>query len=194
MFARSAARLALAAGLALPLTALLPAAASAQLAVRCGPHDCDYISCHDDGNHCVRLDTPDFITHPRWSREALLRAAWRQDDPGRDWRDGWRGEDGGWHYAAERWHHGLHRVCDPDGDRCYYSRARWWNYREYYRVHGYHWVDQRGWNGAWYDGHSDWRDSDDRGYGREGYYGAEYHRGYREGGFYGPDGRWHEGW
>jgi len=34
---------------------------------------------------------------------------------------------------------GLHFVCDRDGDRCYSSYAPFWDYREYYRRHGYHW-------------------------------------------------------
>jgi hypothetical protein len=34
-----------------------------------------------------------------------------------------------------------HLVCDPDGDRCYRSRSYYWDYREYYRRHGYRWDD-----------------------------------------------------
>lgn len=34
---------------------------------------------------------------------------------------------------------GRHVVCDPDGDRCYLSRSWRWNYRQYYRLHGYRW-------------------------------------------------------
>jgi hypothetical protein len=32
-------------------------------------------------------------------------------------------------------------ACDPDGDRCYRSLSPYWDYREYYRRHGYHWID-----------------------------------------------------
>lgn len=32
-------------------------------------------------------------------------------------------------------------VCDSDGDRCYRSSGSYWNYREYYRRHGYRWND-----------------------------------------------------
>jgi hypothetical protein len=32
-----------------------------------------------------------------------------------------------------------HTVCDSDGDRCYQTYDRYWNYREYYRRHGYRW-------------------------------------------------------
>ncbi len=31
-------------------------------------------------------------------------------------------------------------VCDPDGDRCYRSEGSHWDYREYYRRHGYEWT------------------------------------------------------
>jgi hypothetical protein len=34
-------------------------------------------------------------------------------------------------------------VCDPDGDRCYRSDGGYWDYREYYRRHGYRWLDER---------------------------------------------------
>jgi hypothetical protein len=32
-------------------------------------------------------------------------------------------------------------VCDPGGDRCYRSSEPYWNYRTYYRRHGYQWLD-----------------------------------------------------
>jgi hypothetical protein len=35
--------------------------------------------------------------------------------------------------------HGGYIVCDSDGDRCYHASEPFWNYREYYRRHGYHW-------------------------------------------------------
>ena len=35
--------------------------------------------------------------------------------------------------------YGGHLVCDSYGDRCYESSTPYWNYRDYYRVHGYHW-------------------------------------------------------
>jgi hypothetical protein len=36
---------------------------------------------------------------------------------------------------------GSHYVCDTYGDRCYSSYAPYWDYREYYRRHGYRWND-----------------------------------------------------
>jgi hypothetical protein len=44
-------------------------------------------------------------------------------------------------YDGYGYRHHRHYVCDPDGDRCYRSRSYYWNYREYYRRHGYRWED-----------------------------------------------------
>ncbi len=58
-----------------------------------------------------------------------------------DWRRGdhwWSRYDRDDRRDYQRVHH---LVCDPDGDRCYESRGWHWNYREYYRRHGYHWND-----------------------------------------------------
>ena len=65
------------------------------------------------------------------------------DDERDDRRDPYyRGEyRGDWGGSAGRRHHGF-VVCDPDGDRCYRSRHPDWNYREYYRRHGYRWLDE----------------------------------------------------
>lgn len=35
-----------------------------------------------------------------------------------------------------------YRVCDSDGDRCYLSNSPYWDYRQYYRNHGYRWDDE----------------------------------------------------
>ncbi|HEX3664240.1 MAG TPA: hypothetical protein VHU23_03285 [Rhizomicrobium sp.] len=32
-----------------------------------------------------------------------------------------------------------HRVCDNNGDRCYSSQGRRWDFRQYYRELGYRW-------------------------------------------------------
>jgi len=47
------------------------------------------------------------------------------------YRDGYYGDGDGY----------RHLVCDSDGDRCYRSYRDCWDYREYYRRHGYHWED-----------------------------------------------------
>jgi hypothetical protein len=36
----------------------------------------------------------------------------------------------------------LHLVCDGDGDRCYPSNTRRWDFRAYYRRLGYRWNDE----------------------------------------------------
>jgi len=48
-------------------------------------------------------------------------------------RVGYRGDDYGSGYGYGQ------LVCDSDGDRCYRSSEPYWNYREYYRRHGYRW-------------------------------------------------------
>lgn len=39
-------------------------------------------------------------------------------------------------------YYGGYRVCDSDGDRCYSSGSPYWDYRQYYRNHGYRWEDE----------------------------------------------------
>jgi hypothetical protein len=142
--------------------------ASAALAVRCGPNNCDYVECHDNGNHCRRLDRPDFLSGHPWRAQGsyyqparFTLAGWREDD-----EDRYDGDDGrydgryyeGGYYRDGDWRHELHLVCDSDGDRCYRTHDRWWNYREYYRRHGYHWDDGDHWHGG------------DRDYDRDGHW------------------------
>lgn len=172
---RSAA-LAAAASLSAVMVTACVAPAAAQTAIRCDGDGCAVIRCHNDGNACVRSDRGDFDGD--WGAPAYLRAGWGEEGDGWNRPDrwhGWRG-DGAWRDASAYDRPGLRRVCDPDGDRCYFSRARWWNYREYYRVHGYHWIG-----------------------GEEGYAGypeeeGDGARGDRAGGFYGPNGEWHQSW
>lgn len=75
------------------------------------------VRCDRDGDRCYRVqrDDDDYRS-TRWRRE-------RYDD--------------GYSYSYSDYH----TVCDSDGDRCYRSRGSYWNYREYYRRHGYHWED-----------------------------------------------------
>jgi len=60
-------------------------------------------------------------------------------DDRRDWYDR-RDDRGNWDSYHDRRYRGF-VVCDPDGDRCYRSRHPYWSYREYYRRHGYRWLD-----------------------------------------------------
>ncbi|MDR3526431.1 MAG: hypothetical protein P4L57_04060 [Rhizomicrobium sp.] len=75
---------------------------------------------------------------PRYCDRDCYRSALRYDrdydnryDRGYEDRDGYRDSD----WSGR----GLRYVCDSDGDRCYASESRYWDYREYYRRHGYHW-------------------------------------------------------
>jgi hypothetical protein len=62
-----------------------------------------------------------------------------------DGRYGYRHERGGYDrydgYYGRGGYDRDHRVCDSDGDRCYSSRSPYWDYRQYYRNHGYRWQD-----------------------------------------------------
>jgi hypothetical protein len=74
--------------------------------------------CADDWRYC---DEEQYDFHPRYYHSG------RYDENGYD----------------GRYYHGHHKfiVCDSDGDRCYRSSRRHWNYRKYYRHHGYRWLD-----------------------------------------------------
>jgi hypothetical protein len=76
--------------------------------------------CDDSGYHCYRVRRDDDSDY------------YRRDG----YYDGGYGRDYGRDYDGDR-----HYVCDSDGDRCYSSRGRYWNFHEYYRRHGYHWDD-----------------------------------------------------
>ena len=85
-----------------------------------GGYDDGRIYCDDSGYRCYRA---------------------RRDDDDSYWnRDDWRGDRDG-DYRDRDWDWGRHEVCDSDGDRCYSTSGRYWNYREYYRRHGYRWND-----------------------------------------------------
>ena len=105
----------------------LGAFAAAQSALAGDYRSCDgdycHVVCDRDGDHCYRIQE----RGDDWQN-------WRSDDYDRyhDWD---RNND--W----DRDYHRMHDVCDSDGDRCYLSESDYWNYREYYRIHGYHWGD-----------------------------------------------------
>ncbi|MDE2112473.1 MAG: hypothetical protein KGJ79_15115 [Alphaproteobacteria bacterium] len=108
-------------GSLLALGALATAqSASADDDGRCGGVYC-HVVCDRDGDHCYRTEARgddwhhghDYYSDHNW-------------DHGRDW---------------DRGYHHMRYVCDTDGDRCYRSGSDYWNYREYYRIHGYHWAD-----------------------------------------------------
>lgn len=54
---------------------------------------------------------------------------------------GGKGEKYDGYYGKGGYDRGY-RVCDSDGDRCYLSNSPYWDYRQYYRDHGYRWDDE----------------------------------------------------
>lgn len=60
----------------------------------------------------------------------------------RQYRRSCYGDDCGrrYGYGGEYYQSRSYRVCDSDGDRCYHSRQPYWDYRTYYRKHGYRWL------------------------------------------------------
>jgi len=127
-------------GLGASLMSATPAAAD--VAVRCGAYGCDEIHCNYTGDRCYRLGN---------STGYAYRARYSYGD-GRYYRSGYRDYD-----RADYDDYG-HYVCDSDGDRCYRSPSPYWNYREYYRRHGYHWVREE----ARYEPRYDYAPSDYR--------------------------------
>lgn len=92
----------------------LPTAALAgSTATRCDAHGCTHIHCNATGDRCYRYDDPD----------------------GRSGRSGCAGCGETFARVGQT----SRRLCDSDGDRCYVSQGRQWDYREYYRRHGYRW-------------------------------------------------------
>lgn len=78
------------------------------------------VYCDDAADRCYRLQrdkADDYRSGDRWQND--YRWDSRYDDADYD--------------------RGRHAVCDPDGDRCYLSRSWRWDYRQYYRLHGYRW-------------------------------------------------------
>jgi hypothetical protein len=92
---------------------------------RAGDDEYSRVYCDDSGYHCYRVQRNYEDDHYR-NRDYRGDAPY-YDNSGYD--DDYYG-DRGWHY-----------VCDSDGDRCYSSTGPYWNFREYYRRHGYHWDD-----------------------------------------------------
>jgi hypothetical protein len=99
---------------------MLPGGATAgSTATRCDSHGCVHIHCNANGDHCYRYDDYD----PRAGRRDCAGCGEGDQALGHRFRAG----------------ENSHRVCDSDGDRCYASRATHWNYRVFYRRHGYRW-------------------------------------------------------
>jgi len=100
-----------------------PAAAD-NVATRCSSYGCEAIRCNYTGDRCYRIDG---------FRRDAYESSWYGEDYGRSYYD---------EPYYERIGYGGRLVCDSDGDRCYRSDSPFWNYREYYRRHGYHWTNE----------------------------------------------------
>jgi hypothetical protein len=131
------------AALAMVLSASAPAFAG-DVASRCGDNGCDRIHCDYSGNHCVRYSDYDGRYNGYtngYDNGGYYGGSGQSYDNGYRYggygpspydRGAYGGYDGG--YAR--------LVCDNTGSRCYRSNAPYWNYREYYRLHGYRWRDR----------------------------------------------------
>ncbi|HEY3777587.1 MAG TPA: hypothetical protein VGL35_05975 [Rhizomicrobium sp.] len=94
-------------------------ASAGSTATRCDAHGCVHIHCNPSGDRCYRYGDEQF---------RHVRGACGDCGLGPGERvHGLNMETGG------------HLVCDPAGDRCYSSDAPHWDYREYYRRHGFRW-------------------------------------------------------
>ena len=92
---------------------------------RCYSRYCASVYCDHDDDRCYRPESRDYDRRDYDRDEGRYEV--RRD------RDGYR--DSNWRGDYRR----MHYACDSDGDRCYPSTSRYWDYREYYRRHGYHW-------------------------------------------------------
>ena len=101
-----------------------------------------YGDCADDWRYCdryLRDDAPYYYNSGYYWGGHGYHSGYGYD---RGYRRhyGYRRHDYGHGYDSDYGSGGF-VVCDPDGDRCYRSGEPYWNYRTYYRRHGYHWLD-----------------------------------------------------
>jgi hypothetical protein len=129
------------AALGLFLSANLPVQAG-DVATRCGQYGCDQVHCQDRGDHCTRYSDYDGYYNGYTNGYGNYGGNYGgyyggydnygPDDQVYDGSYGGYGAYGGYDSGARV-------VCDSEGTRCYQSYTPYWDYREYYRVHGYHW-------------------------------------------------------
>jgi hypothetical protein len=109
--------------LGLVVFAFTTSLALSDIAVRCAAHLCVYVRCNETGNRCHRISRAEGSAYvgrehfdPSYSRGGRFD---RNRGVGRNYQ---------------------HTACDEDGERCYRSSEREWNYRDYYRGLGYRWI------------------------------------------------------
>ncbi len=129
-------------------------AQAGEVASRCGQFGCDRIHCDYSGNHCVRYS--DYDSYYNGYTNGYDRDRYGSyGGYGDEYYDRGPAYDNGYYGGSESYGNGYyggygpdyggygHLVCDNAGDRCYRTNAPGWNYREYYRQHGYSWDTPR---------------------------------------------------
>ena len=129
----------------LVLSASFGASAQAgEVATRCGSYGCDQVDCHDQGNRCTRYSDYDSYyngyTNGYYGGYDNYAPSPSYDDNGYyGGYDNYAPSYDNGYYGGNDSYSAAHLVCDNEGSRCYRSYAPYWDYREYYRIHGYRW-------------------------------------------------------
>jgi hypothetical protein len=126
-------------GLVLSANLAAPAQAG-ETATRCGQYGCDQVRCHDRGDSCTRYSDYDSY-YNGYTNGAYGGSYGGYDNYGDDDQvyDGAYGGYGSGYGSYGGYDNGARVVCDSAGTRCYQSSTPYWDYHEYYRVHGYRW-------------------------------------------------------
>jgi hypothetical protein len=145
---------------ALVLSASITAQAGEEVATRCGQFGCDQVRCDHSGNRCVRFSNYDsyyngYTNGPNGGYGYGNEYGYNGYDS-YGYNNGYGGYaapaygtppvnnyNGGAPYAYSNGYYGGYGpgnyVCDSEGDRCYQSSSPYWDFHEYYRLHGYRW-------------------------------------------------------
>jgi hypothetical protein len=148
------------AAVALVLSAGVSAQAGGDVATRCNSAGCDKIRCDFTGDQCVRFSSyDDYYNGYTNGDDNGYYGGYAGNSggygpyygSGPTYGNGFAGPNGtyggygsypnGYYggYGGYYGGYGAQLVCDRSGARCYRSSAPYWSYREYYRLHGYHW-------------------------------------------------------
>jgi hypothetical protein len=124
-------------------------AAADEIATRCGSYGCDHVDCRDQGNHCTRYSDYDGYYNGYTNGGYTNGDYGGYDNYAQSPSYDDNGYYGGYNNAAPTYDNGYYGgndsysaarlVCDNEGTRCYSSYTPYWDYREYYRIHGYRW-------------------------------------------------------
>ena len=130
-------------------------AQAGDVATRCGQYGCDQVRCDDHGDHCTRYsDYDSYYNGYTNGYDRGYGSNYGGNYGGYDNYDNYGDDDqvyngayGGYGgYGAYGGYgtyggygNGLRLVCDSQGTRCYQTTTPYWNYHDYYRIHGYRW-------------------------------------------------------